>query len=276
MCSSLIRAGPFDPCVEYVPWLWLAIVSPGAGPSRDARRLGKSLLVAIAALQTLHAYPVAGTHVRWATFLFIPAGALAIGDGWAAVRDAAEGWAVPASVAAVIEGAGALALVAWVAWFSAYAPLRAAMASYEARVPLGFPGTERIHVAAADAKVYQWLVGELGTRCTSFITMPGLNSLYLFSGIDPPTRQNVGAWPTLFDIAKQRMIRDRFAAAPGPSCAIRNVRMATRWLQGRKPGETPLADYIAEHFVTVARRPAPDWLGGEYEFMVERTDSRPE
>jgi hypothetical protein len=124
-----------------------------------------------------------------------------------------------------------------------------------------------------NAQIYQWLVGEIRGQCSTFITMPGLNSLYFFTGIVPPTRQNVGAWPTLFDAAKQREIRDRFVSLPGPRCAIRNLRMAANWLEGRKPVESPLPEYIAQHFVTISRR--ADWVS-QYEFMVERTDGSAE
>ena len=60
-----------------VPLLWIGL----AGRRAEAGSLGTLVLAMVAALQTLHAYPIAGTQVAWATFLAIPVGGVALADG---------------------------------------------------------------------------------------------------------------------------------------------------------------------------------------------------
>ena len=83
------------------PFFWVAL----AGRRGEGRSLGPLVLAMVAALQTLHAYPVAGTQVAWATFLAIPLAAsrwstggagCAAGSKWLA-RSASDprGWLAP-------------------------------------------------------------------------------------------------------------------------------------------------------------------------------------
>ena len=76
-------ASRLDPS-RYVPLLWIGL----AGRRAEAGSLGTLVLAMVAALQTLHAYPIAGTQVAWATFLAIPVGGVALADGWRRIRDA--------------------------------------------------------------------------------------------------------------------------------------------------------------------------------------------
>ena len=96
--------------------------------------------------------------------------------------------------------------------------------------------------------------------------MPGLNSLYLFTGAEPPTAMNVGDWMNLFTVEQQQELRDRFSRSPPPLCVVRERKVVSWW--GRKrPGagesDLPLARYIEDEFLTV-----DEYLG--YELMVQR------
>src|SRR5262249_5447448 len=64
-----------------LPGLWIALAST-ENSDADPGRTGKRLLITLATLQALHAYPVAGSQVDFSTFLLIPAGAISLVTGW--------------------------------------------------------------------------------------------------------------------------------------------------------------------------------------------------
>jgi hypothetical protein len=245
---------PMSPLALTPSLLWLAL----AGPRPESGSPGLRVLAMVAALQTLHAYPIAGTQVAWATFLAIPVGAVALTDGWRRLRTAlVEGGAVDVARARVTGAVLAAALIALTA-SGAFATHLQLATAYEQGVPLGLPGAESIRVPAEQATLYQLLVGTLRARCRTFVTQPGLNSFYLFTGMEPPTRANTTVWMLLLSDAQQEQIVERLVDAPAPVCALRRQRRVYT---------TPLARYIEERFVTLYER---DF----FEFRVRREPGR--
>jgi hypothetical protein len=246
---------PVDPLAP-LPLLWLALLPRPAAPGPGVVA-GRRLLVALAVLQALHAFPVAGSQVGWATFLFVPVAAILLTDGWRravlAVAPAAgplARWAHP--VGAVL----ALAMIALAAGTVRTTGQRLE-AAYAAGVPLGLPGTEGIHVRAGQARLYRVLATNLAARCRTFVTMPGLNSLHLFSGVDPPSARNTTLWVALLSAAQQADVAERLARVDAPVCA---VRRPDAYFDGQ---DTPLTRYIRREFVTL-------FTVGEYAFMIRR------
>ena len=87
--------------------------------------------------------------------------------------------------------------------------------------------------------------------------MPGLNSLHLFSGVDPPSARNTTLWVTLLSAAQQAEVADRLARVDAPVCVVRKPDAA---FDGR---DTPLIRYIRREFVT-------EFTVGDYAFMMRR------
>ena len=228
---------PLGP-LAITPFFWIAL----AGRRAETGSLGALVLVMVAALQTLHAYPIAGTQVAWGTFLAIPVGGVALADGWCRIREAFGESTVFGTAlsrpAGVILG---IALAA-VTVSGAYTTYRQLEAAYARGVPLGLSGAERIRVPAEQAALYRSLVGTLRARCRTFVTQPGLYSFHLFTGMAPPTGFNATVWMILLSDAQQERIVDRLAASPSPVCALRRQRQVFT---------TPLARYIEERFVTL-------------------------
>lgn len=237
------------------PFLWIALASRRA----EAGPLGALVLAMVAALQTLHAYPVAGTQVVWATFLAIPVGGVALADGWrrtrAALAEVEVLGAAHGRLAGTVLGVGLAAVTV----SGVYATHRQLETAYAQAVPFGLPGAERIRVPAEQAALYRFLVGTLATRCRTFVTQPGLYSLHLFTGMEPPTRFNATVWMLLLSDAQQERIVDRLAHAPSPVCALRRQRRVFT---------TPLARYIEERFVTLFEVES-------FEFRVRREPGAP-
>ena len=247
---------PMSPLALTPPLLWLALA--GARPESGA--LGLRVLAMVGALQVLHAYPIAGTQVAWATFLAIPVGAVALTDGWRRLRAALVEGGILDIARARLAGAALAAGLIVVTAGGAYATHRELATAYERAVPFGLPGAEKIRVPAEQAALYKLLVGTLTARCRTFVTQPGLNSFYFFTGMEPPTRSNATVWMLLLSDAQQERIVERLAHAPQPVCALRRQRRVFT---------TPLARYIEERFVTLYER---DF----FEFRVRREPGLPD
>ena len=71
---------------------------------------------------------------------------------------------------------------------------------YHAWESLGLPGAHRIHLKSAQVADFQNLVHKINEDCSGFITMPGLDSLYFWTGQEPPTMINMSNWVTVLPL----------------------------------------------------------------------------
>ncbi len=132
-----------------------------------------------------------------------------------------------------------------------------------ALTPLNLPGASRLRLTDQQAHLYQELVQPLSRpEIETFLTFPGLNSLYFWARKEPPTGLNVTTWMTLLDAPCQERIWEAANKYPG-LMAVRNNPLAAFWAQGRPLDHLPLVRHIDEHFRTVRS------IDG-YELMVRR------
>ncbi len=250
-----------------LPLLWIPLTTHALDKRSGQTRLGKSLLGAIAVLQALHAYPVAGAQQSWATFLFIPVGAIGIAEGWRNAISSTRGLVGAPRFAIRLGPLLATALLLLTVRAAAFQPGQTFKRLYDTGLPLSLRGAQQIRVPAPQARVYRWLTDNLSSRCKAFITLPGLNSLYLFAGLEPPTMRNTNEWMSVFSASEQAEIRDRFSRMPPPLCVVRNRLLVDLWTYNLdvRPNlqASPLVRYIDEQFTTVST------LDG-FEFMVQR------
>jgi len=161
------------------PFVWLVLV-PGASaaPHGPFPRL---VLVWLAVLQPLQAYPVAGSQLRIGTILHVVCAMVMLGDvrDWAAV-------AFPGFVRPVLLRAGSvLALAALMLLTHSRVDLMRTW--YERLSPLDLPGAARVRAPRAHVTALQKVVEALRVNADTFLTYPGLNSLYFWTGKRPPT-----------------------------------------------------------------------------------------
>lgn len=237
-----------------VPMLlaWVVTIPPVAATRSTYGSFLRVTLAAVAVAETLQAYPVAGSQVGIASATFVPVGALCIGDGvvslrnWAAARGkiVASRFAVAVPlVAAALAGLFALDTMARTAVTNAI--------FYRDLEPLPLPGTTGMRMAPSEVETYAGLVALLHRhRCTTFIGYPNVNSLYLWSGIKPPTPAAPGAWIKALNAEYQRKAVKDMRSSPRP-CAIRNEALAEQWLHGSPPPDLPLVRYVRNEFETV-------------------------
>lgn len=267
---TIAHAGPFsvNPAanIDSLPLAlaWVAAIPP-SGPRESAyRRYLRVLLPALAVAEALQVYPVAGSQVSIAAVLFVPVGALCLADGLRSLRTwAATRGTEPLRRLGVITAIAAVALLGKFALESIVRPGLSNEVIYANQPSLALPGATLMHMPAAQAESYERMVALLKQhRCTTFVGLPSINSLYLWSGLDAPKPQLPGPWMRLLDAHEQQRAVDELRASDRP-CAIRNETEAAFWLQGASTPETPLVDYVLSDFKPVAQV-------GEFQFLLPK------
>jgi hypothetical protein len=244
---------------------WIAVLPPGGARESQFKLFLRVFLPALAVGQALQVYPVAGSQMGIAAVSFVPVGALCIADGlhllreWSAARgrEGLERFGVIAAVAllafAVDLGVNAIAR-----------PGINSFDSYRHATALPFPGATALHLPEDQVQAYEAMVNALHEHgCTDFIGYPNVNSMYLWSGIEPPAPDAPGVWLEALDSGKQQRIVDELRASKKP-CVIRSEARAALWLSGRPPPPPrPLVRYVFRDF-----RPVKSV--GEFEFMLPK------
>ncbi len=243
---------------------WIAVIPPAGAKETAFKRFLRVLLPALGVAEMMQVYPVAGSQVAIASFTFVPVGALLLADAltslraWSAARggQALERFRIVTTVVLA-------ALAADLAVNALLRPIGNNATVYRDQPALPFAGATQLHPPPEHAENYMRLVDLLHRyRCTDFIGYPNVNSLYLWSSIEPPPPDAPGAWIKALDSERQQRIVDELRASPRP-CAIRNDALAALWLGGEPPLDRPLVNYVLNDF-----RPVEEV--GPFQFMLPR------
>jgi hypothetical protein len=246
------------------PFCWLLLCRPTEDPEIPVS-FPRILLCSIAILQTLYAYPLAGSQASFLRVVLIMVGAVLLGDFLNARQ--LQSWFAHAGRPLVrIAAVGILVFAALFYPVVAYG----ARAVYYSYPSLSLSGAQRIHVEANQAKQYQWLVRNLSRNCDSFVGLPGMPSLYFWTGSEPPGPAHESPGPLTMDnwlyglsAEQQQVIVRDFARFPD-ACVVSNPYWVKFWNKGNVDlSSLPLVDYIYGHFKTVGQ------MDG-YEFMVRK------
>lgn len=235
-----------------LPLVWL-VLTAYPNPDRvgtSGTRLARHVLGFVAVLQALQAYPVPGSQLRFALFLLIPAAAICAAD--------AVGWMAMAAAAAAAEPSGRVRVLARVRWleypvvFGLVAlaflhRLHRVVDPYEAAVPIGMPGASLVRDDELSAATIRCLASSLRAHSDTFICTTGFNSLYFWTGKEPPTRIAIG---DSLDGPKelQEAIVAGLAAAPR-ACVVTHAN----FFNLPDPVSSPLLAAIARDYVTCGR-----------------------
>jgi hypothetical protein len=240
--------------LSMLPFVWVALAATTNDEEQGRFAFARILLPALAALQGLHGYPVAGSQTLLSVVLLVPVGALATGNG---VRGLSRLTAVEPDRLALI-GFGALVTVV-VAWFIAVTfvrdPLHQSRGVYHTTYALDLPGAHDVHLFTEEEKVlYEDVAHAIDENCESTQMEPGMDSFYLWTEQEPPSLTATG-WETLFDDERQEKVIQDLAPIEG-LCLLRNNERAAGW----GLGEGPLVKYLEHGFTLLGK-----W--GEYELL---------
>jgi len=258
-----LNPSPGQPVILPAVLAWIAVIPPTAGEPSYKRFL-RVLLPALGVAEMLQVYPVPGSQVGIAAFCFVPLGALLLSDALVSLRQwgAARGGRVVERVGIVI----AVATVALAADFAMNFILRsiqynAPIYNERQEAPAALKGASQLRLPDEDIANYTHLVGWIKEYdCTNFVGYPNVNSLYLWTGIEPPPPAAPGAWIEAMDAERQRRVVRELSATARP-CAIRNEGLAGSWLGGAEPPKRPLENYVLNRF-----RPVEEI--GPFQFML--------
>lgn len=256
-----------NPVVVPMLLAWVAAVAPTGTEEATGKRFLRVLLPALAIGETLQVYPIAGSQAGIAATTFVAVGALCLADSltelraWSAVRG-------PAAVSrfGTVVAIVTVALAAQFTLDTIFRPTVTSAIAYRDLKSLPFPGAGALRIGPAEAETYAGLVDLLHQhRCTTFISYPNVDSLYLWSGIEAPPPRAPGAWIEALKAEQQQRVVDAMKASPRP-CAIRSDSLAEIWLHGTPPPEAPLVRYIFDDFRPVAGV-------GEFTFLLPKKNS---
>jgi hypothetical protein len=248
---TIARAAPFglnpssNQLILAVVLAWVAAVPPAGDPEAPYKRFLRVLLPALAVAGVLGAYPVPGAQVGIASLMFVPVGALCIADALAALRawSAARG-DLDLDRFGVVAAVSSVALAGMLALTQIALPAISGAITYDERRALPFDGAGQVRLEQPQIDEYAGVVDFLErSRCTTFIGYPNVDSLYLWSGIEPPRPAAPGAWVSALDEEGQARILAQLRASPRP-CVLYNEKVAGFWLANKEPPDTPLTEYI--------------------------------
>ncbi|HET7417568.1 MAG TPA: hypothetical protein VFJ61_08095 [Solirubrobacterales bacterium] len=253
-----------NPVILPVVLAWVAAFPPQGAAEPQFKRFLRLFLPALAVAEALQVYPVAGSQMAIAALTFVPVGALCFADGlaelqaWSAARgrEGLERFGVIAAVALV-----ALAVVFGID--SIVKPGINSVRTYRDQPALPFAGATDMHLPEDQVQAYTAMVDALHENgCTAFIGYPNINSLYLWSGIEPPAPAAPGVWLLALDSKRQQRIVNELRASKRP-CVVRNEQRAALWLAGREVEQRPLVRYVFGDF-------RPVETVGEFEFLLPK------
>ena len=226
---------------------WLAVIPSTLDEGR--RRWAIRAIAAVALLQTLHAYPVAGSQKGWSSFLLILVAGILIVDGAREVQSVLGAELNRGVVAGITGVATAEALlVAFVFAVPSY------VGTYRSFVTLDLPGAHLVHVDPETAGTLRAVSSAIADKCGTFVSMPGLDSFYLFARRRPPTLLSGSDWMAGVDEAQQqRAVREVEAAKK--VCVLRNDGIATFWLGTRPLPNQPLVKWVLGHSANAVSLP---------------------
>lgn len=243
---------------------WVAAFPPAGAVESQFRRFVRIFLPALAVAEALQVYPVAGSQMGIAALAFVPVGALCIADGLAMLRV----WSGERGRAGLERFAlvATVALVAFAVDLGINVIVRPginSIESYRHGTALPFPGARALHLPEDQVQQYAAMVDALQENgCTEFIGYPNINSMYLWSGIEPPPPAAPGVWLEALDGERQQRIVNELRASEKP-CVVRSETRAALWLSGREVPQRPLVRYVFSDF-------RPVQTVGDFEFLLPK------
>src|SRR5947209_7098155 len=91
---------------------------------------------------------------------------------------------------------------------------REAEAAYQAAVPLGLRGAQRLRLPERDVARLRWLAANLERHCDTFLSPIGLNSLYFWADKEPPCRITISSEINILTPEQQRTLVESLDRSP--------------------------------------------------------------
>jgi hypothetical protein len=162
----------------------------------DSAYSNRLLLALLCPLFCLQLFPIAGEQVDWAALLPIGAAAVLLGDGMNCIDRDSLTLHLPRWARLAAGGAGSVLAILLFLFGGGNTMVR--YKQWRDAQPVNLPGTQWLRLQAAETTRLTATVSELGQNCGGVLTVPGLYSFSLWSGVPPIEVKRVNAWPFLW------------------------------------------------------------------------------
>jgi hypothetical protein len=185
------------------PFLWILLLNSSLKESAEQSVFPRIALVIAATLQPLQIFPIAGTQMNFGSFLMLIIAVVCVFDA------ASEQKTAFPKIFSVrhLQTAFAIAFLTVLVGYSGYRTFHV-YKIYQSQIPLSFKGAEFVRLPEEDFALYNFLVENIKNNCDDFMTVPGINSLYFWTGIKPPTTFNATAVGLLNNDRQEAVIRE--------------------------------------------------------------------
>jgi hypothetical protein len=222
------------------------VVAPRSTPTGWAKLdFARALLTAMAIAQALQGFPVPGAQVAYGSLPLVPLGAVCIHDGMAQLRLA------PATRQLAAAGLFLVIAASWIppTW-------RQLRDQYNADVPLGLPGAALVRLPSDQASTIAGVTRFLHDNCDTYISIPGMDSFYIFAELPPPSSPTRWIWVST-DVPNQQAVVDAIKGI-NRLCVVENSLIIPKL-----HAAGPMDDYVSSEFV-------PAETVGSYTILVRR------
>jgi hypothetical protein len=233
-------------------WLPAIVLVPALALIADVEpstRLALRLVVPIAILQDLQAYPVAGSQREWSTVAVIVPCAIAVSAGLKGLPLWRE--------APIAFRAGAVAVICVFSVFALNLWPVNGWVTYHDNVALGLPGTALIRVSPAQAAEYRQLASVIERNCDTFYSAPPMDTLYIYTGIPAPTGQ-LANWAGMLTTSEEQdasTALQHLQSAGKRVCVVRNLSgvNSDEWTAGGSEANLPIGKFIGSYQRVIAK-----------------------
>jgi hypothetical protein len=244
-----------------LPLVWLVAV-PGMTSRRDLE--SRTLLALLVVLQSLHAYPVAGSQVGFCAFLLPAVGTVTV---WDSFNDLPMHWrAVSCRARWKFLGTTAVVLIL-VCFHSTISSVPSLTRQFREGDPLTLTGAESIRFPERAVAELVWVTKNLEHHGDTFVGMPGLHSFYVWSSLSPPVPFYAHTWVLFYDDSKQEKLVQALLASKRP-CMVRNRKVIKFWTGARELKDGPLVHAAESEFQFAG-------AVGDYELLIPNS-ARPD
>jgi hypothetical protein len=225
------------------PFSWLVLYAP-TEEVQTSQSFPRTLLCSVTVIQTLYAYPIAGSQSGFIQIPLIVVAMVCLGDFFV--------WYIsrrPVASSPILRVTLATMLLCVPALYLLIAGIH--RKTYNSLISLALPGAGRIHVPAAQARDYHWLVQNIEANCDIFFGMPELPSLHIWTGIAPPAGLGADSWMVVYTDEEQATISSELSVHPR-ACVFYSPQLVDFWNRPHHNMDLlPLARYIRRNFKVV-------------------------
>ena len=225
-------------CLPLLP-VFVVPLRPESAPAGTGRLIQWTVAL-IALPQVLHAFPVAGSQMAWATFLLLPLFAAGTAEVWTCLADRTPRgarWIGPAGWATLLLlGLLQLGLLAQTGW-----------SRYQTSRPLDLPGAADIRIEGYFRQALRLMTLNASLHADLLFSRQGMYSYNLWSGVPTPTAQNATHWFWLLSEARQQEIIDRLKATPRTAFIVSRA-LDNLLTQLHVSMDSPLQTHLTGHY----------------------------